>query len=59
MNSVKNLPRALNVSYVQLRELYDLFDMKQIIKELTRVALDTSTLIDHIATTNCSNITES
>ena len=34
---------------VQLRELYDLFDMKQIIKEPTRVTLDSSTLIDHIA----------
>ena len=44
---------------VQLRELYDLFDMKQIIKEPTRVTLDSSTLIDHIATTNCNNITES
>ena len=44
---------------VQLREVYDLFDMKQIIKEPTRVTLDSSTLIDHIATTNCNNITES
>ena len=44
---------------VQLRELYELFDMKQIIKEPTRVTLDSSTLIDHIATTNCNNITES
>ena len=44
---------------VQLRELYDLFDMKQIIKEPTRVTLDSSTLIDHIATTSCNNITES
>ena len=44
---------------LQLRELYDLFDMKQIIKEPTRVTLDSSTLIDHIATTHCNNITES
>ena len=44
---------------MQLLELYDLFDMKQIIKEPTRVRLDSSTLIDHIITTNCSNITES
>ena len=44
---------------LHLRELYDLFDMKQIIKEPTRVTLDSSTLIDHIATTHCNNITES
>ena len=44
---------------LQLRELYDLFDMKQIIKEPTRVTLNSSTLIDHIATTHCNNITES
>ena len=29
------------------------------IKEPIRVMLDSSTLIDHIATTNCNNITES
>ena len=44
---------------MQLRELYDLFDTKQIIKVPTRVTLDRSTLIDHIATTNRNNITES
>ena len=44
---------------MQLHELYDLFDMKQIIKEPIRVTLDSSTLIDHIATTNCNNIAES
>ena len=33
--------------------------MKQIINEPTRVTLDSSTLIEHIATTNCKNITES
>ena len=44
---------------VQLRELYELFYMKQIIKEPTRVTLDSSNLIDHIATTNCNNITKS
>ena len=41
---------------VQLHELYDLFGMTQLIKEPTRVTLDSSTLIDHIATTNCNNI---
>ena len=44
---------------VQLHELYDLFGMTQLIKEPTRVTLDSSTLIDHIATTNCNNIAES
>ena len=44
---------------VQLPELYDLFGMTQLIKEPTRVTLDSSTLIDHIATTNCNNIAES
>ena len=33
--------------------------MTQIIEEPTRVTLDGSTLIDHIATTNCNNIVES
>ena len=42
-----------------LRELCDLFDMKQIIKEPTRITLDSSTLTYHIAITNCNNITES
>ena len=42
---------------MQLRELYDIFHMKQTIKEPTRVTLDSSILIGHIATTNCNNIT--
>ena len=33
--------------------------MTQLIKEPTRVTLDSLTLIDHIATTNCNNIAES
>ena len=44
---------------MKLRELYDLFGMTQIIEEPTRVTLDGSTLIYHIATTNCNNIVES
>ena len=44
---------------MQLHDLYDLFGMTQLIKEPTRVTLDSSTLIDHIATTNCNNIAES
>ena len=42
-----------NLSHISLlRELYDLFDMGQVINEATRVTIGTSTLIDHIATTN-------
>ena len=44
---------------VQLRDLYDLVGMTQLIKKSTRVTLDSSTLIDHIATTNCNNIADS
>ena len=43
---------------VQLHELYELFGMTQLIKEPTRVTLDSSTLIDHIAITNCNKIAE-
>ena len=41
---------------VKLRELYDLFGMMQIINEPTRVTLEVSTLIDHIAMTNSNHI---
>ena len=39
--------------------LYDLFSLKQIINEPTRVTLTTSTLIDHISTSCIDNILES
>ena len=42
-----------------LINLYQLFSLKQIIKEPTRVTLTTSTLIDHIATTCTDNILDS
>ena len=42
-----------------LHELYDLFGMSQVIKEHSRVTIETSTLIDHIATTNQTNIADS
>ena len=42
-----------------LLNLYQLFSLKQIIKEPTRVTLTTSTLIDHIATTCTDNILDS
>ena len=44
---------------VKLHEFYELFGMKQIINESIRVKLESSTLIDNIATTNCNNIVES
>ena len=44
---------------VKLCELYDLFGMTQMIQEPTRVTLDGSTMIDHIATSDCNNIVES
>ena len=39
-----------------ISNLYDLFSLKQIINEPTRVALTTSTLIDHISTPCIDNI---
>ena len=42
-----------------LLNLYQLFSLKQIIKEPTRVTLSTSTLIDHIATTCTDNVLDS
>ena len=42
-----------------LLNLYQLFSLKQIIKEPPRLTLTTSTLIDHIATTCTDNIVDS
>ena len=39
--------------------LYELFSFNQLIKEPTRVTLDTSSIIDHIATTCARNIIKS
>ena len=36
--------------------LYEVFSFNQLIKEPTRVTLDTSSIIDHIATTRARNI---
>ena len=54
-NHANNSPRYV----VQIRDLYDVFGMAPLIKKSTRVTLDSSTLIDHIATTNCNRIVES
>ena len=40
----------------RLMEIYDLFGFQQLIDKATRVTLTSKTLIDHIATTNKSNI---
>ena len=50
-----NLPTRL----MRILELYDLFSFHQLIKRGTRETLESSTLIDHIATTNKSNIVTS
>ena len=42
-----------------LCNLYELFSLKQLIEEPTRVTLNTSTIIDHIATTCVRNIVDS
>ena len=42
-----------------IRDLYQLFSLKQIISEPTRVALTSSTLIDHTSTTCVDNFTAS
>ena len=49
-----------NLSHIShLHELYDLSGMSQVIKEHTRVTIETSTLIDHIAATNQTDIADS
>ena len=39
--------------------MYELFSLKQLIKEPTRVTMDTSTIVDHVATTHPQNILKS
>ena len=42
-----------------MRDIYDAFGFELLIKEPTRVTLETKTLIDHIATTDTKNIVNS
>ena len=42
-----------------MRDIYDAFGFELLIKEPTRVTLETKTLIDHRATTNTKNIVDS
>ena len=49
-----------NLSHIsRLQELYDLFDLSQVIKQPTRLNNETSTLVDHIATTYQFSIADS
>ena len=41
-----------------ISSLYELFSLKQLIEEPTRVTLTTSSMIDHVATTSARNIIE-
>ena len=54
-----SLNRVLPVHSMRILELYDLFGFQQLIKKGTRETLESTTLIDHIATTNKSNIVTS
>ena len=63
-NFLSNQGQTENLSYPnntvkQLDSIYKLFVFTQIINDATRVTLSTSTLIDHIATNNNSNISRS
>ena len=55
-----SLPRPSVANHSShLHEIYDLFGLKQLIKEPTRITLHSSSLIDHIATSEYRNIVES
>ena len=43
---------------IHISSLYELFSLKQLIEEPTRVTLTTSSMIDHVATTSARNIIE-
>ena len=63
-NFLLNQDQAENLSYPNntvkhLDSIYKIFGFTQIISDATRVTLSTSTLIDHIATNNNSNISRS
>ena len=55
-----SLPTPSNANHSShLREIYDLFGFRQLIEEPTRITLHSSSLIDHIATSEYRNISES
>ena len=49
-------PAENNTKHIS--SLYELFSLKQLIEEPTRVTLTSSSMIDHIATTSARNIIE-
>ena len=54
-----SLNSVLLAHSMRVLELYDLFGFHQLIKRGTRETLESTTLIDHVATTNKSNIVTS
>ena len=55
-----SLPRPSDVNHSSLlQEIYDLFGLRQLIEEPTRITLHSSSLIDHITTSEYKNISES
>ena len=55
----KSSDQTLDNDAKHISGLYELFSFKQLIKEPTRVTLDTATVIDHVATTCPRNIMKS
>lgn len=55
-----SLPRPSVANHIShLQEIYDLFGLRQLIEEPTRITLHSSSLIDHISTSEYANILES
>ena len=57
-NSPENATNHVNAA-VHMASIYDTFGLTQLIKDPTRETLDTTTLIDHVASTHPENIPES
>ena len=55
-----SLPRPSDANHSShLQEIYDLFGLRQLIEEPTRMILHSSSVLDHIATSEYKNISES
>ena len=54
-----SLNNNLSAHSMRIQEFYDLFGFQQLIEAITRKTLLSSTLFDHIATTNKSHIVTS
>ena len=55
----KSSDQVLDNNGKHISSFYELFSFKQLIKEPTRVTIDTATVIDHVATTCPRNIMKS